>query len=105
MKTTDLADLFDKEMLRVMSRTIYQTARHTPVGPASRTSRFRMGAGKAAPPPPIEWMDPGCWRLPSGRTLAEFALESGFAAPLLMTPTTRTSLAGRQGSKSQGSAR
>jgi len=38
---------------------------------------------------PIEWMDPMCWRLPSGKDLAEFALQSGFLAPLMMgTPAT-----------------
>lgn len=33
----------------------------------------------------MEWMDPMSWRLPSGKTLAEFALQSGFLAPLLMS--------------------
>ena len=33
----------------------------------------------------LEWMDPMSWRLPSGKTLAEFALQSGFLAPLLMS--------------------
>jgi hypothetical protein len=32
----------------------------------------------------MEWMDPMSWRLPSGKALAEFALQSGFLAPLLM---------------------
>lgn len=35
-------------------------------------------------PLPAEWMDPLSWRLPSGKALAEFALQSGFLAPLLM---------------------
>jgi hypothetical protein len=35
-------------------------------------------------PLPLEWMDPMSWRLPSGKALAEFALQSGFLAPLLM---------------------
>ncbi len=34
---------------------------------------------------PVEWMDPMSWRLPSGKALAEFALQSGFLAPLLMS--------------------
>jgi len=29
------------------------------------------------------WLDSGVWRLPSGKPLAEFALQSGFLAPLL----------------------
>lgn len=33
---------------------------------------------------PIEWMDAGAWRLPSGKALAEFALQAGFLAPLLL---------------------
>jgi hypothetical protein len=34
------------------------------------------------PPAP----DSGAWRLPSGRDLAEFALQAGFLAPLLLDP-------------------
>ena len=33
---------------------------------------------------PMEWMDPMSWRLPSGRDLAEFALQSGFLAPMML---------------------
>ena len=33
---------------------------------------------------PMEWMDPMSWRLPSGKELAEFALQAGFLAPLLL---------------------
>lgn len=32
---------------------------------------------------PLEWLDAGSWRLPSGKALAEFALQSGFLAPPL----------------------
>ncbi|MBZ5610921.1 MAG: hypothetical protein LAP38_21870 [Acidobacteriia bacterium] len=32
---------------------------------------------------PLEWLDAGSWRLPSGQALAEFALQAGFLAPLL----------------------
>jgi hypothetical protein len=32
---------------------------------------------------PVEWLDSGSWRLPSGKALAEFALQAGFLAPLL----------------------
>jgi hypothetical protein len=35
---------------------------------------------------PMEWMDPMSWRLPSGKALAEFALQAGFLAPLMMSP-------------------
>lgn len=40
----------------------------------------RMGM---AGPTPLEWMDGFSWRLPSGKALAEFALEAGFLAPLM----------------------
>lgn len=33
---------------------------------------------------PMEWMGPASWRLPSGKALAEFALQAGFLAPLLL---------------------
>ena len=33
---------------------------------------------------PMEWMDPMSWRLPSGKELAEFALQSGFLAPMML---------------------
>jgi hypothetical protein len=32
---------------------------------------------------PLEWLDAGSWRLPSGKALAEFALQAGFLAPPL----------------------
>ena len=32
---------------------------------------------------PMEWLDAGSWRLPSGKALAEFALQAGFLAPML----------------------
>ncbi len=35
-------------------------------------------------PLPMEWMDPMSWRLPSGKALAEFALQAGFLAPLIL---------------------
>jgi hypothetical protein len=35
---------------------------------------------------PLEWLDARGWRLPSGKALAEFALQAGFLAPLLFRP-------------------
>lgn len=32
---------------------------------------------------PVAWLEAGSWRLPSGKALAEFALQAGFLAPLL----------------------
>ena len=40
---------------------------------------------------PMEWMDPMSWRLPSGKALAEFWLQAGFLAPLMLgTPVKKT---------------
>ena len=38
---------------------------------------------------PLEWLDARSWRLPSGKALAEFALQAGFVAPLLFRPDSR----------------
>ncbi len=41
---------------------------------------------------PMEWMDPMSWRLPSGKALAEFWLQAGFLAPLMLgTPAVKRS--------------
>ena len=60
------------------------------------TSPRSAGAGRRSRLPqripniPMEWMDPMSWRLPSGKALAEFALQAGFLAPLIMrTPRVR----------------
>lgn len=52
-------------------------------------SSRRTGSRRADPalwssPLPMEWMDPMSWRLPSGKALAEFALQAGFLAPLML---------------------
>jgi len=55
------------------------------------SSPHRSGAGRkkngsaSIPPLPMEWMDPMSWRLPSGKALAEFALQSGFLVPRIMS--------------------
>ena len=51
-----------------------------PLGPSGKDLRKPL----RIPQVPLEWLDRGNWRLPSGRALAEFALESGFLAPLLL---------------------
>jgi hypothetical protein len=57
------------------------------VGTRSTVDRSVMGRsvlGKLSMPQmPVEWLDSGSWRLPSGKALAEFALQAGFLAPLL----------------------
>jgi len=44
---------------------------------------------------PMEWLDAGSWRLPSGQALAEFALRAGFVAPLLFKSARRSNEASR----------
>ncbi len=62
---------------------------HNPSGAINRSAGARnVEAGMAAtkvslPVLPVEWLDAGTWRLPSGKALAEFALQAGFLAPLL----------------------
>jgi len=60
-----------------------------PSGSATRSVGDR-GVGEpnvvaklSMPQMPVEWLDSGSWRLPSGKALAEFALQAGFLAPLL----------------------
>ena len=59
-----------------------------PTGSATRSVEERSAAPRdltklSMPPMPVEWLDAGSWRLPSGKALAEFALQAGFLAPLL----------------------
>jgi hypothetical protein len=49
-----------------------------------KTSAGRGKNNVGIPHLPMEWMDPMSWRLPSGKALAEFALQTGFLAPLIM---------------------
>lgn len=52
---------------------------------SGKTGSGRKGRGPSIISPiPMEWMDPMSWRLPSGKALAEFALQAGFLAPLMM---------------------
>ena len=53
-----------------------------PIPRKSGSSRRHGGTGLSRLQ--MEWMDPLSWRLPSGQALAEFALQTGFLAPLLM---------------------
>lgn len=60
-----------------------------PGGPGQRGLGSGAGKpsfkGKRLPSLPMEWMDPMSWRLPSGKALAEFALQAGFLAPLMLS--------------------
>ena len=60
-------------------------SRTTGAGPekasVQRARSSQAGLGQSLP---IEWMDGSSWRLPSGKALAEFALQAGFLAPLML---------------------
>jgi hypothetical protein len=51
-------------------------------------SGFKGSQQLHIPRVPIEWLDASSWRLPSGKALAEFALQTGFLAPLLFKTET-----------------
>jgi hypothetical protein len=50
---------------------------------SNRRVAERLGMPGLPTSMPMEWLDAGNWRLPSGKALAEFALQAGFLAPLL----------------------
>ena len=50
-----------------------------------KSAAGRKGSTGSIPHLPMEWMDPMSWRLPSGKALAEFALQTGFLAPLILS--------------------
>jgi hypothetical protein len=50
---------------------------------SNRRVAERLAMSGLPPGIPMEWLDAGNWRLPSGKALAEFALQAGFLAPLL----------------------
>jgi hypothetical protein len=53
--------------------------------PGSFGTGRRGHSSMRIPQIPMEWMDPMSWRLPSGKALAEFALQAGFLAPLMLS--------------------
>jgi hypothetical protein len=50
---------------------------------SNRRATERLSLSGMPTPMPMEWLDAGNWRLPSGQALAEFALRAGFLAPPL----------------------
>src|SRR5579871_3548955 len=54
------------------------------MGPQSRNAGRGTRSSVRIPTIPMEWMDPMSWRLPSGKALAEFWLQAGFLAPLML---------------------
>jgi hypothetical protein len=75
MKTT--------EMPMVQEETNSQMSKPRRQGEVSGDIQHQPSTGRMSPIP-IEWLDPDCWRLPSGKALAEFALQAGFLAPLML---------------------
>ncbi len=57
--------------------------------PGSGAASRRKSSPMRIPQIPMEWMDPMSWRLPSGKALAEFALQAGFLAPLMLSGSVR----------------
>ena len=55
----------------------------TRISQRSNAMSKAIGVGRGSTMP-LEWMGPPAWRLPSGKALAEFALQAGFLAPLLL---------------------
>jgi hypothetical protein len=74
MKSTDASELTTWE----------QTHRMKPKQGSPRKNASNAGAPMWNSRLPMEWMDPMSWRLPSGKALAEFALQAGFLAPLMI---------------------
>ena len=52
--------------------------------PTPKGAGYRGRSSMRISPIPMEWMDPMSWRLPSGKALAEFWLQAGFLAPLML---------------------
>ena len=51
---------------------------------SSKPNRRRERIANREPNLVPVWIGPAAWRLPSGKALAEFALQSGFLAPVLL---------------------
>ncbi len=73
-----------------------------PESPSPRKPVAGRSNGRGMSHLPMEWMDPMSWRLPSGMALAEFALQTGFLAPLMMrAPKPRRKAAAGEGTVGQ----
>jgi hypothetical protein len=74
MKTTEVVEVVDGSTRMKSQNT----------GAGGTSSGRRSRGPMRIPQIPMEWMDPMSWRLPSGKALAEFALQAGFLAPLML---------------------
>jgi hypothetical protein len=75
MKTSQLAEMIKQGELSGMR------SNQNPSMSTNRSAGTKLGMPLSRVP--MEWLDAGSWRLPSGKALAEFALQAGFLAPLL----------------------
>jgi hypothetical protein len=88
MKTSQFAEAIGREKRTGMRSNQNPSSSVTrSVGDRNAVPRGEVSRGVAGklsmPQMPVEWLDSGSWRLPSGKALAEFALQAGFLAPLL----------------------
>ncbi len=78
------------EMGKIDTRTV--SANTDKVSPRRVPASSGMGSRL-----PLEWMDSTSWRLPSGKALAEFALQAGFLAPLMLAKPRWNGKPGKKG--------
>jgi hypothetical protein len=80
MKTSQFAEVI------TAGRTTGMRSNQNPSISTNRSAGTKLGMPLSGMPMsgmPMEWLDARSWRLPSGKALAEFALQAGFLAPLL----------------------
>jgi hypothetical protein len=88
MKTSQFAETIGREK-RTGMRSNQNPSSAVTRSVGDRNAEARSGVARGVvgklsiPQMPVEWLDSGSWRLPSGKALAEFALQAGFLAPLL----------------------
>ena len=78
------SDLHQTELNKTGSNKNANRKKGGLVGGSLPMGRLPMGS-LAMGSLPMEWMDPMSWRLPSGKALAEFALQAGCLAPLILS--------------------
>jgi hypothetical protein len=92
MKTSQLAEVISQGELPMRSnqnpsgsitRSVGDRNVGTPAAVQQSAGHRGVVAKLSMPRMPVEWLDSGSWRLPSGKALAEFALQAGFLAPLM----------------------
>src|SRR6266513_185340 len=88
MKTSQRDELQGRRSTGMRSKLNLTGSTDQRIGQKLRLATMPLGRVRVSGLPisrmPMEWMDAGSWRLPSGKALAEFALQAGFLAPLMM---------------------